>query len=487
VKRNKNSCSVMLKLRRIFCIVSVLSICLAIPSCTTKAAQRQKEFGQKMDEGDYLATIDDIKVNGKKLYGETNAFLYYMDIGVLYHYSGLYDSSSVYLAKAAEVYDDLFAKSVTNEAAAVLTNDNVRPYRAKPYELVFMHQIAAFNFMAAGKFDEALVETRRVQLHFDEWERTVAKSKKYHTDGMFHLFSSLAYERANEESNSLISLYKSVEAYKMGPVPLPAEVRGFAYDRLLAGDREDDVKALALTPNDGANKWDAKQGQSEIVVVGYAGKGPNLIEQTWTGTYVRGGLLVLTASTKGSKGTKGDVITLPAPPLPSGSDAKAGMTFHIKLALPKLETNVSKTSHFQAQLDGKNYKSVVVNDIDKQTKKALDDAWNDIILRSAVRVMVRTIAAQAAKNRMDTGNLLANLALNVGTDIAAGQLEKADTRMCFMLPRQVHAVRIPVEPGTHTVSLDVYDGSGSVIGKKEYKDVKVGHGEKKVLFHNSLR
>jgi len=475
------------KICRIFCAVFLLALCLAVTSCTTKAAQRQKEFGKTVDEGNYLATIDNIKTNGKKLYGETNAFLYYMDIGVLYHYSGLYDSSNVYLAKSAEVYDELFTKSVTNEAAAVLTNDNVRPYRAKPYELVFMHQIAAFNYMAVGKFDEALVETRRVQLHFNEWERTVAKAKKYHSDGMFHLFSSLAYERADEESNSHISLYKSVEAYKMGPVPLAAEIRGFAYDRLTAGDREDDVKALALTPNEGANKWDAKYGQSEIVVIGYAGKGPNLIEQTWSGTYVRGGLLVLTASTKGSKGTKGDVITLPAPPLPSGSDAKAGMTFHIKLALPKLETNVSRTSYFQAQLDGKSYKSVVVNDLDKQTKKALDDAWNDIILRAAVRVMVRTITAQAAKNRMDTGNLLANLALNVGTDIAAGQLEKADTRMCFMLPQQVHAVRIPVEPGTHTVALNVYDRSGVVIGKTEYRDIQVGRGEKKVLFHNSLK
>jgi len=194
------------RIRHIFGIVSVLAVCLAVTSCTTKAAKRQKEFGKTVDDGDYLAVIDNIKANGKKLYGETNAFLYNMDIGVLYHYSGLYDSSNVYLMKASEIYDDLFAKSVTNEAAAVLTNDNVRPYRAKPYELVFMHQITAFNFMQAGKFDEALVETRKVQLYFDEWERTVAKAKKYHTDGMFHLFSSLAYERTGEESNSLISL-----------------------------------------------------------------------------------------------------------------------------------------------------------------------------------------------------------------------------------------------------------------------------------------
>ena len=472
------------KIRRVLGVVSIVAVCLAVQSCTTKAAKRSKEFGKSVDEGDYIATIDNMKANSKKLYGETNAFLYYMDIGVLYHYSGLYDSSSVYLTKASDVYDELFAKSVTNEAAAVLTNDNVRPYRAKPYELVFMHQIAAFNFMAQGRFDEALVETRKVQLYFNEWERTVAKSKKYYTDGMFHLFSSLAYERAGDESDSHISLYKSVEAYKLGPVPLPAEIRGFAYDRLLAGDREEDVKTLALTPNDGANKWDAKQGQAEIVIIGYAGKGPNLIEQVLAAGYVPGAGMYLYTTTKGGKKEKSEAIPIV---LPAGTATVSGMTYNIKLSLPKVETNASKTSYFQAQSGGKSYKSVVVNDIDKQTQKALDDAWMDILMRTAVRVVVRTIATQQVKKRTAIDNPLLNLGKNVLMDVGAAQLEKADTRMCFMLPQKVLAVRIPVEPGTHTVTLDVYDDAGGVIGKKEYTDVQVGRGEKKVLFHNSLR
>jgi len=484
VERKKNSSA---KLRRIFCIVSVLAVSLVIQSCTTKAAKRGKAFGSSLDDGDYLATIDSMKANSKKLYGETNAFLYYMDIGVLFHYAGVYDSSNAYLTKAAEVYDELFAKSVTNEAASLLTNDNVRPYRAKPYELVFMHQLAAFNYMAAGRFDDALVETRKVQLHFNEWERTGAKDKKYHSDGMFHLFSSMAYERTNEESDSHISLYKSAEAYKMGPVPLAPEVRGFAYDRLLAGDREEDVKTLALTPNDGPNKWDAKYGQAEIVIVGYAGKGPNLVEQNYSGTFLPGGQLYLTASTKNTKGqtAKADVITLPAPPVPT---AKAGTTYHIKISVPKVKTNFSETSYFQAQLNGKNYKSVVVNDLDKQTQKALSDAWGEIILRTAVRVLTKTIASQATKSATEIkGSPLLNLAKNIAVDVAADQMEKADTRMCFILPQQVHAVRIPVEPGTHTVSLDVYDDAGGVTGKKVFDNINVKQGEKKVLFHSSLR
>ena len=62
-----------------------------------------------------------------KLYGKKNLFLYHMDIGALYHYAGVYDSSTNHLLQAADIFDDLFARSITNEAAAIMTNDNIRP------------------------------------------------------------------------------------------------------------------------------------------------------------------------------------------------------------------------------------------------------------------------------------------------------------------------------------------------------------------------
>jgi len=453
---------------------------LFMASCTSKATQRNASMGKAIEDGDYPAMVESIRKDGKKLYGQTNAFLYNMDLGVLFHYMGEYDSSNVYLIKAAEIHHDLFTKSVSNEAASLLTNDNVRPYRSKPYELIMMHQLTALNFMALGKFQEALVESRKAQLLMNEWERTQAKDGKYHTDGMFHLMSSLAYEGAGEADNSLISLFKSVEAYKGGPVKLPDEVEGFAYDRLKAGDREGDVKKLGIGPGSGANKWSADQGASEIVVVGYGGRGPTMKERNWQGTYTPGGRLLISVP-----GTS-EVIDMVAPPMPAGKAVGAGVT-SIKVSLPELQTFTANASYFTARLDdAAEVKSVVINDLDKQAKKALDDAWADIVTRTVIRVVIRTIATEEAKKRMDTGNSAADFLLKAATTVAADQMEKADIRMCFLLPKTIQIARIPVAPGTHSIALNVYDAHGNVVGKRVYNDIVVKSGEKKVVMANQL-
>jgi hypothetical protein len=447
--------------------------------------QRQKVLDKPLDD-DYLARIANIKKEHKKLYGDgvTNAFLYNMDIGVLFHYAEMYDSSNVYLLEAERIFDDLFTKSVTNEAAALLTNDNVRPYRSKPYELTVVHQLVALNFMAAGKFDEALVESRKMQVYFNEWERVGAADKKYHSDGMFHLLSALAYERIGEADNSLISTYQSVAAYRKGPVPLAAEVEGFAYDRLTAGDRENDVSALSLRPDNGPNKWTARMGDAEIIIVGYAGKGPKMVEQNWGGTITPGGNLYFSTKTK-----NGQTVTHAgvAPNMPDShkGKVKAGVIHHVKISLPEMVTAYSRVDRFSAQVNGGNqvYWSVEINDINKQAAKALSDDFGAIVARTAIRAVIRTIASEQIQ-KTDTGVPALNLLKNVGTAIAADQMEKADVRMCFMLPQKIIVTRIPVQPGVHNINLNVHDKSGGIIGRKSFDNIDVKRGEKKVLFNN---
>jgi len=457
--------------------------CLFLPSCTSKGMQRQKMLDKPLDDN-YVARIFEIRKNKKKLYGDgvTNSFLYCMDIGVLFHYAGMFDSSNVYLLEAERIFDDLFTKSVSNEAAALLTNDNVRPYRSKPYELTVLHQLVAFNFMAMGKFDEALVESRRMQTYFYEWERTGAKDRKYHTDGMFHLFSSLAYERIGESDNSLISLFQSAAAYRKGPVPLAPEVEGFAYDRLKAGEREDDIGTLNLRPDNGPNKWTAAMGDAEIVIVGYAGKGPKMIEQNWSGTITPGGNLYITTPSESGGNLTYSAI---APPIPdSHKNSVDAKTHHVKISLPKLVTVPARVDRFSAWVEGgdRQFMSVTVNDIDLQAKKELEDNFGTTVARTMLRTLIRTIAAEQTKNRVNTGSPLGNLAFSIAADIATDQMEKADVRMCFMLPQKIVVTRIPVQPGTYTVQMNVHDKMGGVIGRKAFSNIEVRKGEKKVLF-----
>ncbi len=470
-----------------------LVLCTLLMSCASSALLRQKKLADAVASEDFISAVSLVRQNQKELYGKRNALLYHMDMGVLYHYAGQYDSSNAYLLKAVEINDDLFARSITNESAALLTNDNIRPYRAKPYELVLIHQIIALNFLALGKVDEALVESRSVQLQFNEWERKGANTNKYHTDGMFHLLSSIAYEELGETDNSLISLFKSVQAYKKGPVNLPEEVREYAYNRLVSGGRESDTAILGIRAPQGEIEWNAGKDESEIILVGYAGKGPTLQEKSWSGTYIKDGMLMVS-----TVGPDGRMVSenFPAPSLPAseyqkaarGQKTQSGTTIHIKFAMPEVATFPSRASYFTVQ-QGSNatIRSVKINDLNLQAKKALQDNWNSMMTRTVVRVVLRTIAAQRAKAEMRTDSPVANLLLNLGTDVLTDQLERADIRSCFLLPQEIHLLRMPVQPGKHDFLVNVHDRYGNLMGVREYRGIEVKKGEKKFLFHYSFK
>jgi hypothetical protein len=418
-----------------------------------------------------------------------------MDIGILFHYAQVYDSSNVYLLRAADIFHDLFARSITNEAAAVLTNDNVRPYRSRPYELAMLHQLIAFNYEALGNNDDALVETRQAQLLFNEWERKDKCGDKFTNDPMFHYTSSISYDAAGEFDNAMISLYKAVEAFEKGPLALPDPIRNYAYYQFKKNDRDDDNNRLKLSASLPENSVDGVGNDlPEIILVGYAGRGPALAEQDWWGTWVKDGLLVVNHTDENGRN---ETMTLPAPSLPEselrkaekGQTTQSGTTFHIKFALPAVKTFPSQTDHFVVHGDkiGKQFTSVVINDLDKQLGKNLEDTKAATMTRTVIRVVLRTIAAQQAKNQIQTNNGVANLLLNVGTDLITDQLEHADARNCFLVPKQVHIARIPVKPGTYSITVDAVDSRGVVVGTKSFDAISVKNREKKFLFYPSLK
>jgi len=443
---------------------------------------------------DFLPAIDHIK-SKPSLYGKTSELLYYMDIGTLYHYAQNYDSSNRYLLRAADIYDELFARSITNEAAAILINDNVRPYRSKPYELVMLHQLIGLNYCAQQNIDDALVETRRTQLLFNEWERKARDDEKYTNDPMFHYVSSILYDAKRETSDAMISLYKSVNAFKKGPLVLPEKINNEAWQLFTVNNRDDDKSLLKLHAPVNGTTENIANGQSEIVVIGYAGRGPALEETVWWGTYVKDGLLVL--HYRAPNGVV-ETMTLPAPSLPEnelrnsekGKKTKSGTTFHIKFAIPSIKTVSSETESFSIKCSDvpDPVQTVVINDFDKQLEKYLDNSRVSTVTRTVVRVVLRTIAAEKTKETMQTDNALANLLLNVGTDILTDQMEQADTRTCFLLPRTVQIARIPVKAGgTYTVDIAALNHSGQIIGTKKIDGITVGDNEKRVVFYQSFK
>ena len=490
--------------KKILSHLLLLFLIAILASCTGGSALRFEQLGAVTAKEDYTAAIASIKKNAKKLYGKTNLLLYHIDLGMLYHYAGVYDSSNAHLLKANNIFGDLFARSVSNEAASFMVNDNVRPYRSKPYELVLVHQVIALNYLAMGNVEDALVETRQVDLLMQELERKNKNGDKYASDGMFHYLTSIAYDEAGKTDDAMISLFKTVEAFKKGPVPLPIPVRDYAYCMLQKNNRAEDIKLLekpaAGAPEQdssinycGINAIDTENDATEIILIGYAGRGPRLAENKWWGTYVKDGLLLLNYT--GANGTV-ETMTLPAPMLPEaeyekaakGEKTKSGTTFHISFALPTVKSQPAQTAYFTIKGAGiAPVTSIVINDLDLQARKNLEDTRTATLARTAVRVVLRTIAAQKAKERMTTQSPIANLLINFGTDLLADQLESADTRCCFFVPKTIQIARVSVKPGNYTLDAAAHSASGAVIGTKSFENIAVKQGEKRFVFYNSFK
>ncbi len=134
---------------------------------------------------------------------------------------------------------------------------------------------------------------------------------------------------------------------------------------------------------------------------------------------------------------------------------------------------------------GETHEAVILTDTDLLLRQDIEDNRAATLARTALRVAMRTLATHRAKREF-TSVPIANLVVNLGADLFADQLEKADTRLCFLLPRTVQVARIGVSSGNHWVQATAVDSLGKPVGSKAWQSIYVGPGEKKFIFFPSL-
>lgn len=457
-------------------LILLLATTLFFMACANKSMTRYEALAPVFEHNGFEAAINEVKKQQEDLYGEKTEFLYYFDLGVLYHYNGNYKESAQNFDKAEKIYDDLYTHSVTNEAAAIVTNDNIRPYRARPFEVLVLHEMQIMNYLAQRDIDGAMVEVSRAQKAMTELYQK--DNDKTNDNGFLRYLTAIVYEMAGEPDEAAIAYYKTVRAYDENILNLPKEAREFVIENLIRSDREDDLKKLKLDNSIETPKAKAAYdlGQ-EIIIIGYAGHGPILTELKMSGTYVNGGMLNLTY--KDSKTGKITSSNIGAPPVAGASN---GETFHISFALPEAHSFKSLVQRFNVTVDNKSgLRTEKVMALDKELEMNLKDDFANTMTRTAIRVVLRTIAAQAAKKAMKSDNAILNLFTSISTDIAQDQMEKADLRIALFLPNSIQMTRIPVEPGSHEVSVAA-EGEAGTVKVFNFGSVPVKKGEKKFIF-----
>ncbi|MCD4796077.1 MAG: hypothetical protein K8R49_02765 [Candidatus Cloacimonetes bacterium] len=435
-----------------------------IMSCGGTMKSSKKQFAgidEKLVSRNYSGAIAQIESAKGKYYKKKEQALYYLDIGMLYHFNKQYAKSNEMLSKAEQAIDELYTKSISKAVVSMLLNDNVMDYSGEDYEDIYLNVFKAMNYLALDRFDEAFVEIRRInnklslleQKHkkmADQYNTSKDKQKefktgtnKFHNSALGRYLSMLIYRAEGKIDDARIDRDKINEAWK-----LQAQIYDFrkpVFDNYLQSSENVKVDFLS-----------------------FIGRAPDKKAKT---LYIHTEKnLIIIGTTKENPRGKQNLETLD---LINWPGVKKG--YHFKFQLPVMKKRKSSIGHVKIIVDGQAVKTLeMIEDIEKVAFETYKIKEPLIYLKTITRSVIKGLFSTKRKQEMEKkiANPLLGFAARIATDIAVDATENADLRISRFFPAKALVGEIELTPGVHNIKIEYYSKNGAKlfvddIGDKE--------------------
>ncbi len=401
-----------------------------------------RQTGELLRKREYGRIIQTTEKKKTKLYKPKNRVLEYLDLGMLYHYSGDYGKSNDLLEKAELAMEELYTKSLSRAAMSMLLNDNVLEYPGEDFEDIYANVFKALNYLHLDSFDDAYVEIRRINFKLDLLEDKYgqmvdslntskdkraefkAGANKFHSSALGRYLSMLIYEQEGRTDDAYIDYVKFYQAYDQQP-----DIYGFSPPQLA----------------------DPTQPQSlpSLHILALTGRSPRKLHREFH---------IATAE------DEIHVVTLDRDILPL-SFYWPGIDPHLyfKFVVPYLDYEPSGIDRVTVRVDSVSYDLSLIEDIGRVAEQTFKVKEPLLILKNATRSILKGVAANALKKEFTKKDDIGGGLLSLGTDIALLLSEKPDLRCSRFFPGLVLAADIPVAPGQHRVRIDYFDHQGYLL------------------------
>ncbi len=381
----------------------------------------------------------------KKQYAGEHELLYYFDKGAVLQMTGDYRGSTAALERAELKIDELYTKSVSKELFSFLSNDLNLPYEGEDFEQVMVNALKELNFMYAGKFDPARVESRKIDHRLNLLTDRYEGKNIYRQDAFARYLSAMVYESLGERDNAYIDYKKSLKAYqqyeKLYGIPVPVNIKS---DILRTADwareKEDIAEYKKQWGDVPYERYAAWKEKGEAVIIVYDGMAP------YKATYY------VNAPVKDGKGKVSEVI---------------------RVAFPKFVPRGFAVASVSAEAKGEIAQGFMAEDFNMIGVRNLE---NKIGLIS-VKAIARAIAKHQAKRAVDNSGK--NKGLGMLMSIYNMVSEQADTRCWRTLPARFHILRIALAPGKYELKVNLHLPAGGTDTRTIR--VKIKKGKKKVV------
>jgi len=426
---------------------------------------------QLLAKSDYPSAISRIETAKDTAYTFKDRAVYYLDIGMLYHWNREYEKSNEFLEKAERTIEENFTKSLTRSASTLILNDNAQAYAGEDYEDIYLNAFKALNFLALNQPDSAFVEVRRInnkllqlESKYDKIASKLSQAEEareefvpgkshFQESALGRYLSALLYRNDYKWDDVRIDLEKIDRGWKLQPdiYPFPQPDLSRTAERLSPTTARLNIFAFSgLAPEKKADTFYIFTEQDLIVLAGtsenYLGKqnlsGLNVIP--WLGV---------------------------------------NPGYNFKFQLPYMQKHPSNVDRIE----------VVVSDGQTETLQRIESLENAAIetfsikkpiiyLKTVLRAVVKGIASQEATEQMtkDMGEGMAFLT-RIATTAMVSTTENADMRVSRFFPAEAAIGEIHLDEGTYTISVNYYSAAGTLLHTDHRTDVSIEAGKLNVL------
>ncbi|MBK9293860.1 MAG: hypothetical protein IPM57_05350 [Oligoflexia bacterium] len=346
--------------------------------------------------------------------------LYLFDRGVALQLAGRYKESSqnwLLADKLSEVKDYV---SLSQEAASIILNDNLKEYKGEDFEKVIINGLLAINYVMEGNFEEALVECRRLNRKLYLYK--TLSLKDYEQNPFARYLSAMIWEASSKLEDAYID-YK--ETHKLTPNYPYLKFDLIRLAKKLG--REQDLK-----------KWHAEYGEQIEI--------PNTKKKTEL-------ILIYQQGKSAVKRTHPE-----------------------SHRFPKFYARFSTGQSAKVEVDGLIEQTQKIYSISDVAIKNLDDAYAGMVAKKMAGIVAKEVIADQVRQKDETLGFLVWLGLHAS--------DQADLRHWATLPESIQFARLLINPGENkTIKVSALDSGGQPTGEEKIFIIDKAKAGKKIFLN----
>lgn len=392
------------------------------------------------DPGGALARLEDS--------AKEDDVLYQLERGLLLRLVGRLEESCRAFDDADRIAEDLFTRSITNEAVSLATTDRMRPYRPPAHELLLARFYQALNYLERGDLEGALVESRRIAQILDE-RRDSEDPGIERVAPVAHLLAGLIREAAGEPDAALVHYRRLFADAHASAQVLGRDPPEWLIRRCwrLAGAVGVDLTGELPEPYDGREPTPPRFTAVLFFEQGFV---PPRLEARIDVPIFKKEAENDAAQLGPVIGTRGLAIHRDGWAAPRGAE----IAYWLAIALPYYGPDPFVPAQPRISSGGRTAGADAFANVAGQARDQLAQEMPGIAARTAVRTITKYLAQREAKKQ---GGEIAGILTNV----IGAATEQAETRTWLTLPHEISVAALDLPAAVDRLDLQWFGGERS--------------------------